>query len=314
MKFKNILGEILQPWKTVRRIKHIEERTERLETKLDWVLNHTSGLTEEIGASKRELLFLTGQIAAKNLPKDVRSIQDTEFHVFSQFGEDGIIQYLINNIRGIDPSFVEFGVQHYLESNTLFLLMNNRWRGLILDGERGYIDGICKRGLDWKYGLKAVCTFVTRENINDIFRAEGFADRLGLLSIDVDGMDWHLWDALTVVRPAIVICEYNRNLPADRAITVPYEPIFDRTQKHPSNWYFGASLLSLTVLAKEKGYQFVGIERHQRNAIFVRADLAGHLPIETVRPEMVDPEAESVMAALKGMPFFDANTRLVEVI
>ena len=249
------------------------------------------------------------------MPRERKSIQAAEFRAFSQWGEDGIIQFLVEMLAGhIDKSFVEFGVQSYLESNTLFLLMNNNWRGLVLDGQKQYIDSIRARDFGWRFGLKSQCAFVSRENINAIFQEEGFASELGLLSIDVDGIDWYLWKALTVVRPGIVVIEYNRNFPLDRPVTIPYEPLFDRTQKHSSNKYYGTSLAALNVLAVEKGYVFVGVESHQRNAFFVRDDLAKYVPTDVPSTQHVGRDTAETMSLLGGLPVYNVVTKSLERI
>jgi len=116
-------------------------------------------------------------LAAKSLISPMKqhgiyeNIHDAEFKVFSQFGEDGIIQYLIHNI-GIDPicqKFIEFGVGDYTESNTRFLLINDNWTGLVIDGGEQYIDNIRKDDIYWRYDLTAVNSFINKENINQIF-------------------------------------------------------------------------------------------------------------------------------------------------
>ena len=69
----------------------------------------------------------------------LKCLHQAEFKVFSQFGDDGVIQYLIHRLRPLPDSFVEFGVQNYRESNTRFLLVNNNWRGLVMDGDADFI-------------------------------------------------------------------------------------------------------------------------------------------------------------------------------
>ena len=65
---------------------------------------------------------------------DSKDLNDYEFKVSSQWGEDGIIQHLINKIEIKNKVFFEFGVENYTESNTRFLLHNNNWKGLVIDG------------------------------------------------------------------------------------------------------------------------------------------------------------------------------------
>lgn len=198
------------------------------------------------------------------------NFQDAEFSVFSQWGDDGIIQYLIKRINIKNKVFIEFGVENYLESNTRFLLINNNWSGLVIDGSEDNINYIKKDSLYWKHNLKAKCSFITAENINQIITEEKISGEIGLLHIDIDGMDYWVWKAIDVVKPQIVIMEYNSVFGSERAITVPYKPDFIRSQAHFSNLYAGASLPALIHLANKKGYSFIGTNQNGNNAYFVK--------------------------------------------
>lgn len=205
---------------------------------------------------------------------NLQSLSEVEFRVFSQWGEDGIIQYLINTVPITDKSFIEFGVQYYTESNTRFLLLNDNWRGLVIDGGRKYIDYIRHdEEVYRRHNLTAVCHFITRDNINSILRDAGFEGDIGLMSIDIDGNDYWVWEAIEVVRPRIVICEYNSVFGPDVPVSVPYHPSFERRKAHYSDLYFGASLPALCLLAARKGYDFVGSNSAGVNAFFVRSDI-----------------------------------------
>ena len=201
------------------------------------------------------------------------SISENEFRAFSQWGEDGIIQYLIRNINISRKIFIEFGVQNYTESNTRFLLINNNWSGLVIDGGSDYITYIKNDPIYWQYNLKAVNSFITRDNINQIFLDNGIQGEIGLLSVDIDGNDYWVWEAINSVNPAIVVSEYNFRFGATRAVTVPYDAGFVRTKAHHSNIYYGSSLKALCILANKKGYSFVGCNSTGNNAFFVRNDL-----------------------------------------
>ena len=109
--------------------------------------------------------------------KEVLSLKDVEFQVFSEWGEDGIIQYLINNVEIKNKIFVEFGVQDYKESNTRFLLINDLWKGLVIDNDKECISEIMKDDIYFKYDLTAKNAFVTKENINDLISASRFFRR-----------------------------------------------------------------------------------------------------------------------------------------
>jgi hypothetical protein len=203
---------------------------------------------------------------------DNSPLGDAEFQVFSQWGEDGIIQYLLSRIDILSPTFVEFGVENYLESNTRFLVINNNWKGLVLDSSQRHIDFIKADDICWRHDLDARCAFITTDNINDLIARRFPNDALGLLSIDIDGNDYWVWKAIRY-RPAIVICEYNSVLGPRAAVTIPYQPDFTRHAAHHSGLYWGASLAAFCRLADEKGYAFVGSNSAGVNAFFVRRDL-----------------------------------------
>lgn len=216
------------------------------------------------------------QLRAQGWPTDV---QAAEFKVFSQFGEDGIIQMLIDKvgIERANQTFVEFGVENYQEANTRFLLMNNNWRGLIIDGSAKNMDALRRSDIAWRHDLTAVGAFICAENINDLLVNHGFSGQIGLLSIDIDGNDYWVWQRIEVVSPIIVVVEYNSVFGPDRAITVPYDPKFVRSRAHYSHLYWGASLKALDLVARSKGYSLVGSNAAGNNAFFVREDRLGDL-------------------------------------
>jgi hypothetical protein len=221
--------------------------------------------------------LLLGSMAARQLREQLKNnsistLQEAEFQVFSQFGDDGIIQYLIEKLKPLPEIFIEFGVESYREANTRFLLMHNNWRGLIIDGNDNLMETVRRSDLCWRYDLTPVGTFITRENINDIFIKNDFIGEIGLLSIDIDGNDYWVWQAIEVVSPIIVIVEYNSVFGAEKAISIPYKADFQRHQAHFSGLYWGASLAAFCYLAEQKGYDFVGCNSTGNNAYFIRKD------------------------------------------
>src|ERR1041384_387242 len=201
-----------------------------------------------------------------------------EFKVYSQWGEDGIIQFLIHTVEITNPVFVEFGVQDYKESNTRFLLQNDNWSGLVIDASRENIGIIKSDALSYRNDLKADCDFIDRDNINQIITRNGIAGDIGLLSIDIDGNDYWVWDAIDCVSPRIVICEYDSLLGARHPASTPYDKSFDRLRAHYSFLYGGASIRALHSLGKKKGYSLIGSNSAGNNLFFVRADVRGALP------------------------------------
>jgi hypothetical protein len=205
------------------------------------------------------------------------SLRDAEFRVYSQWGDDGIIQYLIQHVPLPSETFVEFGVQDYNEANTRFLLVNDNWRGMIIDGSKEFMDAVRRSDIYWRYDLTAVDAFITRDNINGLIRSAGLSGPIGILSVDIDGNDYWVWEAIDVVDPAIVIVEYNSVFGSKRAISVPYDPAFRRSVAHSSYLYWGCSLRALCSLAQRKGYVFVGCNSNGNNAYFVKTALAAQL-------------------------------------
>ena len=240
------------------------------------------GLSGRLAATDRRLDQLK-ELTAKLLISQIKAhgvyddIHDAEFKVYSQFGDDGIIQYLINNVEVGSRSFAEFGVEDYTEANTRFLLANDNWRGLVIDGSEENVRHIRSDSIYWKHDLTAVCRFLDAGNINEVIAESGFSGPLGLLSIDIDGNDYWVWEALTVVDPAIVVVEYNSVFGPERAVTIPYDPAFRRAAAHHSNLYMGCSLKALCLLAERKSYAFVGSNSSGNNAYFVREDKFGHI-------------------------------------
>ena len=218
-------------------------------------------------------LLLLGKLLSDNLTnKNFENPREAEFKVFSQFGEDGILQYLVQNLSIKNKTFCEFGVEDYRESNTRFLLMNNYWRGLVIDGSKKNIDTIMQSEYFWKYNLQAVCSFVTRDNINELISSSLEDKNIGVLSIDVDGVDYWILEKLEISADILVL-EYNSIFGKDLSVTVPYDPAFVRGEKHFSNLYFGASIKALERLAKLKGYSLVAGNSAGNNLFFVRKDL-----------------------------------------
>lgn len=237
-----------------------------------------------------ELKILAAQPLIHRLhsSEKISGFRDAEFKVFSQFGDDGIIQYLINRLQPLPDLFVEFGVENYRESNTRFLLLNNNWRGLVMDGNEDSIRYIKKDDIYWRHTLAARCAFINRDNINDLLTEAGFTGEIGLLSIDVDGIDYWVWEKLEVIDPVVVIVEYNSIFGPDLAVTIPYDPNFVRHQAHYSGQFWGASLRALALLAGRKGYSLLGCNSAGNNAYFVRNNKLGQLPVFSAREAFVD--------------------------
>ena len=238
------------------------------------LLNFFSSKKNNISSELQDLKLSIGQIQSKIneilLEKDITK---KEFKVFSQWGEDGIIDHLVSNLEIENKTFIEFGVENYEESNTKFLLLNKNWEGFILDSSSVNIKHIKNSELYWKHTLTAITSFVNKENINDLLKLSKFDKKIGLLSIDIDGNDYWVWKEINKIEPSIVIIEYNSRLGIEKPYVVPYKKNFERKKVNSSMIYYGASLKALVKLGKEKGYELVHCNKAGSNAFFVKKDL-----------------------------------------
>lgn len=282
-------------------------------------------LVEEQVQYLKRALHLSGKLACfsvRDIDK-VSHLSDVEFRVCSQFGEDGIIEWLVQKSNVSENTFIEFGVESYTEANTRFLLENRNWRGLIIEADAH--KAALARGSDvrWRNTLEVASRFVTAENINDVISSAGFAGEIGILSIDIDGNDYWIWEAISCVSPAFVICEYNAVLGDLSPITVPYDSTFARDKKHYSFLYFGASIAALIYLAKKKGYTLLGSNSAGNNAVFVRddrlAEFSSRISDRTARPSQIRESRDSTgklsfltgrerCALLEDLTFFRVDT------
>ncbi|GAB4036908.1 hypothetical protein [Spirosoma jeollabukense] len=276
----------------------------------------------------KEMKLLIGTLLSQNI-RTAKSFKEAEFKVFSQFGDDGIIQYLVNKLNITAEKFVEFGVENYEESNTRFLLQHNNWQGLIIDGSIDHINYIKNDPIYWLHDLTAVNSFITTANINQILSENGFNEKLGILSIDIDGNDYWVWQAITDADADIVIVEYNSTFGFERAISIPYKSDFSRLKAHYSGLYFGASLCALCDVGNKKGYAFVGCNQAGNNAYFVKNYLLGELKALSPREGYVKAKfresrdqngkltfltEKERLKTITGLPVVNTQTGILETI
>jgi hypothetical protein len=269
-------------------------------------------------------------LSALNERQVSTKLQDYEFKVFSQWGEDGIIQRLTKIVQIKNRTFIEFGVENFYEANCRFLLMKDNWSGFVIDGSAQNVKEMRNSYFYWKYSLNAIDAFITRDNIDDLLAKSGFDGDLGILSVDLDGNDYYVLEAISNFRPRILICEYNAVFGATRKISVPYDPSFIRANKHSSNLYWGASLAAVTFLAEKNGYELVGTNSVGSNAFYVRNDLltekvevlsVGDAYAPSTFRESRDGEGNLTfvdgadrLEAIKGMPVFNVETGVAETL
>lgn len=193
-----------------------------------------------------------------------------EFQAYSQNGEDGILAEIFNRIGVTNKLFVEFGVGDGLENNTAYLLIKG-WNGVWIEANQKSIDSIKAKfgALIETSRLTLLNSFITAENIEPLLTSAAVPREFDLLSIDIDGNDYWVWKAIERFQPRVVMIEYNALFTPDVKWIMQYNP----GAKWPRTTYFGASLKSLELLGREKGYELVCCNFTGVNAFFVQRDL-----------------------------------------
>jgi hypothetical protein len=179
------------------------------------------------------------------------------------------------------------------ECNTANLIINHGWWGHMFDGNENNVKAAreffaCNRDT-FLYPPRFTKAWVTAENVNDLITASGASGPIDLLSLDIDGMDYWVWKAITVIDPQVVVCETHNHIPPDKALTVPYDPKFVCS----SDSYRGASLAAMCNLGREKGYRLVGAHRFGFNAFFLKNGVGEeYFPEVSVASCVQDPYSE----------------------
>ena len=223
---------------------------------------------------QKELILKAKLLSVKNRYfKKIKDLSDIEFQVYSQWGEDGIIDWLITKYPEIPKSFLEIGTQNYRESNTRFLLINKNWKGFIIEADKAAVKDIKSQRIYWKHNLRAINEFITKDNINNVIKGFNIPKKIGLLSLDIDGVDYWVLSKLSALDPSIIVCEYNSLFGQKKSVTVPYKSNFIRSEEHYSNLYYGASINAFIDLMKKKNYFLIGTNSAGNNAFFVRKNI-----------------------------------------
>ncbi len=218
--------------------------------------------------------------AGEKTPKLIQELEQQEWSRFSQHGEDGVVEKLLETIGVKHKFIVEFGAHDgFNMSNSRYLITEKKWRALLIEADPTFY-----RQLESLYNNDSNVVlkncFVTKENINSLFKDAGVPEDFEVLSIDVDGPDYYLWEALTEFNPKIVIVEYNSSkLPTDDYV-VPEDKIFELGATKDE----GASLLAFYNLGKAKGYQAIYTELYGSNLFFLHNSVIDKFNITGIDP------------------------------
>ena len=213
---------------------------------------------------------LRRRYASPRAGRSTTPLTEFELRCFSQNGEDGVIAELLARVGVATSFFVEFGVESGREGNCVFLADVLGWSGLFIESDEQQFSEL-RQKYSANAAVQTLRAAVTANNIERLLGEASVPSELDLLSIDVDGQDYWIWEALRAHRPRIVVIEYNASLPPGRQLVQPgaYAEGWDGTD------YFGASLGALCALAERKGYTLAHTDLAAVNAFFVRSDLAG---------------------------------------
>lgn len=197
-------------------------------------------------------------------------LTEFELRCFSQHGEDGVIAEILARIGTGTKFFAEFGIECGREGNCVFMADVIGWAGLFIEPDEASYAALARKYATSEQ-IQTLNATVTPDNVEDLFADARVPPEPDVVSIDVDGQDYWIWEALEAYRPRLVVIEYNALLPAGRQLTQPrgYDEPWDGTD------YFGASLDALCALADRKEYRLVHTDLAAINAFFVRADVAG---------------------------------------
>lgn len=212
------------------------------------------------------------QLFERELAADSRVLAPYGWVAYSMADQDGILQEIFKRIGTTNRQLVEFGCGDGLENNTLYLVMLG-WKAFWMDGGDAQIASVRQRHADRIASgqLQVRQTFITRENINDLIASSKLGPEIDLLVIDLDGNDYHVWEAITAVNPRVVVIEYNATFRPPHKVVQEYraDHVWDSTN------YFGSSLSAFEDLGRRKGYCLVGCNYTGIDAFFVRQDLVG---------------------------------------
>lgn len=206
------------------------------------------------------------------------AIHEAGFRCYSEFEEDGILLYVLAAIGMTTRRIVEIGCGHGAESMSTNLILNHGYKGYLFDGSASNVESAITY-----YESKKDCklirpeirqAWITRENVNDELRSAGAVGEVDVFSLDIDGIDWHIWNAIEAIQPRLCVFETNDYIPDELSLTIPYSPDFDyRALPEHQQDFRSVSLLAMSRLSASKGYRLIGAHKHGFNAFFLRQDL-----------------------------------------
>ena len=233
--------------------------------------------------SRQSALLRLSQTAAR---PNFENLWDSEFRVFSQWGEDGILFFLTDSLKIWRPRMLEVGAGDFLECNSRYLAQELAGRAVVVDADPQLLRNVVDRPDAWKSTIVPMTRWVTPGNITQLMdEAAETVGALDILSMDIDGNDYWVLEAAALKGLSILVLEYNPLFGSALPLTVPRNDSFSRYDAHFSSLYYGASLRALVELAASRDFSFIGTNRVGNNAFFVSNALVDQLPIPKPDPE-----------------------------
>ena len=267
-----------------------------------------------------KLLLLVGMnliYKSRIFYKEYSILADSEIKIFSQNGEDGILDYLITKLEIRKPNFIEIGVGDYSECNTRFLYETYYSSGLIIDCIDDFPEKVRNNVNLWKGDLRVVKKFVNSKNIKEVILANcDFT--VDLISIDIDGIDYWVLKNFPPINSKIFVIEYNALFGSNLEITVPNIDNFSREKYHNSFLCYGASLKAYINLMNEKGYYFLGVNRLRNNAFFISKIYSKQIYFpkidNSINPELTNALFRESRSKNGLLNYFSSNKRVNEIL
>jgi len=265
------------------------------------------------------VIFCIGKVQIslnRNKYDEVEDLIETEVKIFSQNGEDGIIDYLVHKLKVDKKNFVEIGVGNYRESNTRFLYNRYHPKGLIID----YIDDMKKKVTKhvnfWKGDLRICNQKIDADNILDILN-KNCDYEIDFFSIDIDSIDYWIIKKLKNNISKIFVAEYNPVFGAELEVTVPNISGFERSKYHYSYLCYGMSLKALINLMDQKGYYFIGTNLQKINAFFILKEFKKEVFFKNIKIKSLDNYTNSNIRDSRdinnNLNFLSGNNKFKEI-
>jgi len=204
-------------------------------------------------------------LAPPRAPQTEVDLSSRERKVFSQNGEDGVVEKVFEIVEPTSRFCVEFGAGDGVNmSNMRNLIVNHGWRSLMIEGD-AELARRCQETYKGTPGVTCLQRWVYPGNVEFLFEESGVPKDVDFLVIDIDSFDYYVWKVIHEYRPKLVMIEVNETFaPPVRAI-VEYNPFM----YGDATFYHGASLQSTYELGKRKGYELVYLQKQGYNALFV---------------------------------------------